>query len=233
MKECMMQIANEMAWWSILGLLSSSCCAIQIVLNALSFGCAGFNNFLGPVRPTFVALTIVAQISSWYVAYSYSTRRNQWRFTVMSSLLSVVLTLLPEALAWQTVKRERLRQQTPTNSEKEWNHSLLNEDTADTTVCGTTTTTLQFQLSTMGCSSCVSTVSKVLDGIDGAIRHTVTLEDGIAGIVLDNESSVHRHEKIGHPAGVVSMHDTLWNDIADQLHAAGFPVDICDSKKEQ
>ena len=33
------------------GLLSSSCCLLQILLNFLSLGCAGFNKLLGPLRP--------------------------------------------------------------------------------------------------------------------------------------------------------------------------------------
>ena len=37
--EQMMHAAHRMAWWSLLGLLSSSCCALQIMLNAFSFGC--------------------------------------------------------------------------------------------------------------------------------------------------------------------------------------------------
>lgn len=42
----------------VLGLLSSSCCLVQLVLNAASFGCAGFNTVLGPLRPLFLALTL-------------------------------------------------------------------------------------------------------------------------------------------------------------------------------
>lgn len=38
------------------GLLSSSCCVLQLFLNALSVGCAGFSA-LTPYRPLFLALT--------------------------------------------------------------------------------------------------------------------------------------------------------------------------------
>lgn len=38
------------------GLLSSSCCVLQLLLNALSVGCAGFSA-LTPYRPLFLALT--------------------------------------------------------------------------------------------------------------------------------------------------------------------------------
>ena len=35
--------AESLSLWFLMGLFSSSCCLIQIGLNALSFGCAGFN----------------------------------------------------------------------------------------------------------------------------------------------------------------------------------------------
>lgn len=233
-KEFMMQIANKMAWWSLLGLLSSSCCAIQILLNASSFGfgCAGFNNVLGTARPTFLALTIIAQLSNWYVLLTYSITYQQWRMTTASTLLSVSLTLLPEIIAWQTARRERTRQQQSIRTE-EWIDPALNnsDDTTksnNTTLCGAIT--LQFQLSTMGCSSCVSTVSKVLDSINGVLRHTVNLENGIAKIVLD-EAIVLRHFKLSITES--SVHNVLWKNVARRLEEAGFPADIPDSKKER
>lgn len=38
------------------GLLSSQCCIIQLALNAMSVGCAGFS-VLSPYRPAFLAAT--------------------------------------------------------------------------------------------------------------------------------------------------------------------------------
>ena len=202
----MLQLCSQFAWWTLLGLLSSSCCAIQILLNALSFGCAGFNNVLGQIRPTFVALTIVSQFSSWYVLIVYSVTYQQWRVTATSTVLSLVLTLLPEMLDWQTTKREERK----IRYLKDYN-----------------TIKLQFALSTLGCSSCVSTVSKVLDGIHGVVQHTVILENGTAEIVLDKYLL-----GMSEDTADVSTND-LWKAIADQLVEAGFPVDglVEDSKK--
>lgn len=206
-KDHLMQTASEMAWWSILGLLSSSCCAVQLLLNALAFGCAGFNSVLGPVRPTFVAMTIVAQASSWYVAYS---RPYQWKTTLSMTLLSLFFTLLPEALACQTARRARLRQtlQIGVQSRDKDGFGVIH---------------LRLHLSTMGCSSCVATVSKVLSGIQEVLRHQVTLEDGSVDVVLDEALSRRR---VGSGTSKVSMHALLSKDIADRLLAAGFPVDI-------
>jgi hypothetical protein len=40
---------NDYLWATIAGLLSSSCCVIQLGLNAMSLGCAGFS-ILTPYR---------------------------------------------------------------------------------------------------------------------------------------------------------------------------------------
>ena len=39
----LLESAHRLAWWSAIGLLSSSCCALQLMLNALNFGAAGLN----------------------------------------------------------------------------------------------------------------------------------------------------------------------------------------------
>ena len=205
-KDRLMQTASEMAWWSVLGLLSSSCCAVQLLLNALAFGCAGFNSVLGPIRPTFIAMTMVAQASSWYVAYS---RPQQWKATLSMTMLSLFLTLLPEALAHQTARRARRRQQLQTGVQSR------DKD-------GFGAIHLRLRVSTMGCSSCVATVSKVLDGIQEVLRYQVTLEDGHVDVEIDEELSRRR---VGSGASRASMNASLTKDIADRLLAAGFPVD--------
>lgn len=55
----------------VLGYISSSCCWIQLSLNLLSYlgiincGCAGFNAFLGPIRPLTRSVTIAWLIWNW------------------------------------------------------------------------------------------------------------------------------------------------------------------------
>lgn len=211
-KDYLMQTASEMAWWSILGLLSSSCCVVQIVLNAFAFGCAGFNSVLGPVRPTFLAMTIVAQASSWYVAYS---RPYQWKTTLSMTLMSLFLTLMPEALAWHTARRAGSR------------HTLqMGAQPQDDGGGGTMH--LRVHLSTMGCSSCVATVSKVLRGIQGVLHHHVSIEDGSADIVFDVALT---RSCLGSANSNDTMIDLMKKDVAGQLQAAGFPLDDCGPEK--
>ena len=42
----LMQLAHRLEWWSALGLLSSSCCVLQLMLNSLSIGCAASSSVL-------------------------------------------------------------------------------------------------------------------------------------------------------------------------------------------
>ena len=46
-----MSFSQEMGAWVVISLLSSSCCAFQLILNFFSVGCAGLNSILGPMRP--------------------------------------------------------------------------------------------------------------------------------------------------------------------------------------
>lgn len=182
--EQMMHGAQRMAWWSLLGLLSSSCCALQIMLNAFSFGCAGFNTTLGPWRPTFLALTVAVQTISWCVAYG---RPYQWAPTAASTALSAVLTMLPEVLALWTARRERLA-----------------------AVSGSSTgqKNIQLQLSSLGCSACVAKVSSVLGAMPQVCTHRVCLEDGVATVQILDDCNVtevmERIEAAGFPAKLIA-----------------------------
>lgn len=86
----MLGAAHSMAWWSLLGLLSSSCCVLQIILNAFSFGCAGFNTLLGPVRPPCIAFTFIAQGVSWYVPPHHCSTQRLLLLSELTHLLMQV-----------------------------------------------------------------------------------------------------------------------------------------------
>jgi hypothetical protein len=47
------KMSTELPMKFVLPLLSSSCCAIQLAINAISgLGCAGFNTYLGKAKPS-------------------------------------------------------------------------------------------------------------------------------------------------------------------------------------
>jgi len=80
---------------ALAGLLSSSCCLLQLGANALSIGCAGFNTVLGPARPAMRLLT-----AAWLLVLWTLTLRRRWprHHAVFSTLLCAGLAFMPELL---------------------------------------------------------------------------------------------------------------------------------------
>ena len=72
----------------LLPLLSSACCGIQLVINALvgASGCAGFNKWFGPLRPYFLGCLFST------TAVSIFRRHGNFRFV----WLQCILAFLPE-----------------------------------------------------------------------------------------------------------------------------------------
>jgi len=83
------------AVWSVFGLFSSSCCAIQLFLNVFNVGCAGFNTVLGPWRPVFIGLTATLQITVWAHVY---LNPHMWPMAAVGTFVAVSLSFLPEIL---------------------------------------------------------------------------------------------------------------------------------------
>jgi hypothetical protein len=92
-------VSHRMEWWSVLGLLSSSCCVLQLLLNVFSLGCAGFNTWLGPLRPLMLAITVSLQASMWRVALTGRGERLLVSATGATTV-TAVLSLLPELLGF-------------------------------------------------------------------------------------------------------------------------------------
>ncbi|KAG0276737.1 hypothetical protein BGZ96_003166, partial [Linnemannia gamsii] len=74
-----------------LGLLSSSCCLIQLALNLMSVGCAGFS-ILTPYRPLFLTFSSLLVLVTVY-RYGWSSR------TALTLALMLTLTTTPEMVA--------------------------------------------------------------------------------------------------------------------------------------
>lgn len=154
--------AHKMAWWSVIGLLSSSCCAIQIVLNAMSLGCAGFNSILGPIRPTLLAFSLLIQCIVWAIA-----RTRPWQLLpcVIGASGSLLLTFLPELLYLYNVRR---------------NTAAQGDDFPAAGKSSTVEVGLQLQAGAMGCISCVQTVQSVIEKQDHTHEVSVSLEVSVA-----------------------------------------------------
>jgi copper chaperone CopZ len=82
----------------ILALLSSSCCILQLILNSLSIGCAGFS-LLDAYRTELTVLTLTLM--------AYNLIYHRLKYTVYTTVICVVLMLSPEALSTLNSYRTR------------------------------------------------------------------------------------------------------------------------------
>ena len=148
-QEALLHGAHRAGWWTLLSLLSSSCCVIQLALNMLSVGCAGFNSILGPARPFFLACALHARVllrRAAVAAPGVDPRVRQ--MNVYGGALAVAVAFAPEMVA--LVARLRRRR-------------------------GEGAFSLTLDLPSMGCVACVDAVSRAVRGVDGVVDATVTV----------------------------------------------------------
>ena len=156
------------------GLLSSSCCALQLGLNLLSafdvvhIGCAGFNKFLGPVRGVLRALTISWLSWLWYRTQTSPTesatsgakaRRASLRNRlVVQTAVTVSLMFLPEAL-----------------------RIFGGPSVAPSTE---NAVELQFAVPGLGCEACETAATRIINRQSGVLWSSVDFEAGTAKIMV-------------------------------------------------
>jgi hypothetical protein len=77
-------------------------------------------------------------------------------------------------------------------------------------------TFLRFHIPTLGCASCVSTVSSLLDGLQiekaQVINHRVIFEESLVEVEvsLSDDNTTN--------------HDVLWDKVSSEFASAGFPA---------
>lgn len=196
----LMRGAHSMMWWGLFGLLSSSCCAVQLILNLFNFGCAGFNTYLGPLRPAFLALTISLQVKMWKVAIPNIGMPTTPDYFVPgivgSSVFTAFLALLPEitdVCNGRFAAVPDIASSTKNNAEK---------------------TELVFSLEGLGCVACTSAVQRAVDKVTGQKLTTsaISLEKQEARFVI--ACSAEEAEK-----GVAP-------EIIEQIQSAGFEATL-------
>lgn len=123
-----------------LPLLSSSCCAIQLLINAvLGWGCAGFNSVLGPVRPILLSLLLY---STWKLS---SQRPIGW------TIISLFLAFLPELVhTFNLIQTTQWKQRQITGR--------------------SVTAKLQLAIPGMGCVACVNKIDASIRQCKSATR---------------------------------------------------------------
>ena len=156
------RLAARLEWWSALGLLSSSCCLLQLLLNTLSVGCAGFNTLLGPTRPYMMAITLSLQAAMWRArAVSHASVLAAAGVT----LLTAALTFLPELLHLWTARRVGARGALGSSAES-------------------TARELKVHITGMGCVACAAKVKTTVEALDGVEQCEVDLQSALATVKL-------------------------------------------------
>ena len=177
----------------LLPLLSSSCCAVQLVINVMGIGCAGLNTVLGPFRPFFLSLLV------YFTAISYPGLQSGLGKWCGNTAISFVFALMPELL-------------------HKWNHSLsfrkgrATQMNADANVC----VTVELDIPSMGCVSCINKIDSMLSGISGVINSRSWLIDdpkgGRARMVISANSN--------------DDFDEIIKSVVKRVASSGFPCTV-------
>ncbi len=166
------------------GLLSSSCCVLQLILNLFSFGCAGFKTLLEPYRPLFLSLTFGGLIASLYLELQRNcstskvcgkrgamnkkiegTNAKKVVSTsfVITTLLVIALAFSPEMLGWI-------------------NDNAYGNNNKDTVVAKQT---VHMQVGGMNCEGCRNAVQRAVNSLPSVISSKVDLKTGKCEIYVD------------------------------------------------
>jgi cation transport ATPase len=154
----------------ITGLLSSSCCIVQLAINALAVlnvahvGCSGLNKSLGPWRWHFRGLSALWLACCWAMAIVRRMRRGLLTRLMLQTLLFVTLAFLPEALVYMG--------RTDVTSFEAVSMELL-----------------RFKVDGMGCEACQTHVQSVMSASEGVISSSVNWETGFAEIVVNKQQN--------------------------------------------
>jgi copper chaperone CopZ len=199
----LMRGAHRMMWWSVFGLLSSSCCAVQLILNLFNFGCAGFNTYLGPLRPAFLALTITLNVRMWELALPNlglpSTPEYYLHSIIASTVLAVFLSVLPEITDYRNKSRA--------------------SSTGNLVSSGSSVyTEVQLSLEGLGCVACENAMQGALKKVEKIASCAIALEQKEAKIMLTCDETeakdvvvpdiISRIESVGFEATLLTLQKT-------------------------
>ena len=181
----------------LLPLLSSSCCAVQLLINAFGIGCAGFNSVLGPLRPFFLSLLVYSTAISYP---SGGVGRVNW---CRNAALSFFFALMPELLHMWNNSQSRRRQK-----------GRATQVTTDATVY----VTVELDIPSMGCAACINKIDSTISGMSGVISSTSWLLDdpkgGRARIVIAANSTC------------TDDVDEIIKSVVEKVGSSGFPCTV-------
>jgi copper chaperone CopZ len=131
----------------VLPLAASSCCVLQLALNLLSVGCAGWNSYLGPVRPYFLGILL-------YTTVRYTTPTK----SPVTLLWRSVVALLPEIVfTYNTWRQRRTTALVDTlHPDQQQQHQQQYE--------------VQVDIPSMGCVACINSIDRNLAKVPGVLH---------------------------------------------------------------
>ncbi|GKY93149.1 hypothetical protein MPSEU_000282900 [Mayamaea pseudoterrestris] len=173
-------------WQNVgLPLLASACCLLQLGLNVLSIGCAGFNTYLGPLRPYFMAILIVLSMQSAVATSTLWTARG-----LLTMVTRWSVALLPEGL----YLFNKYANEGKSHARDE---SLLNTMVAD----------VELHVPTMGCVACINSIDTALKRQAGVRHASASLymdkKGGKAAVQVEGVSENELKERIDDLCNVV------------------------------
>jgi len=190
-----MSLAHQLALWSVISLLSSSCCAFQLILNMFSVGCAGLNSKMGPLRPFFMAFATISQLWQWVSIQKVV----QYPQAVTSLVLTLLLTFLPEILYiyvhWKPFSTTAANCTKPTTKSYSKKYRI--------------------KISGMNCIACVQTIKRAIESTEGVKAVDVILEQAEAHVLLDHYSE----------NGKIIKNQKIVENVCENIESVGFDAD--------
>ena len=146
-----------------LPMLSSACCLLQLLLNLFSVGCAGFNSYLGPIRPVFIGvLGYLSILSDPFKHFG-------------QMIVSWGMALLPEWLyIWNKYKPK----------------VSISHHRNEKAIISKRTMTVQLHVPSMGCVACVNKINSSLcsnlqENLNKSKNHSLSTDENMCGSQLD------------------------------------------------
>ena len=143
----------------LLPLLSSACCSVQLLINVMvgAGGCAGFNKYLGPIRPYFLGILLS-------VIFQMIAARNVTSWPKL--IVQLLLAFLPEIVhAWNSG---------PFCLAFGGSRGRTKKDAAGTTFIRAQA---EMTIPGMGCVACINKINKSLQGFANVIGSEAWLVD--------------------------------------------------------
>ncbi len=179
----------ELAAAAVGGLLSSSCCTVQLVLNSLSLGCAGFA-VLDTFRPLFLALTFS---SLAYKTWRYDIRLHRSPLRSLPTwLIAVALASSPAVVRAVNRRRGLAAAAALASLEQEQEGPLALLPSAGKQPPPLLSSQppqgpLVFRVTGMKCEACGNGLRNALEAMVGGVKADVLFEEGVIYVERDGK----------------------------------------------